>query len=200
MKKDKSDEWLISDYENRSREDSLGYAYTVSPVPGVMEAIKNFHRKSDGAEGIYEALEKISEATLGADNTSRLEELLFLQAEVLHHVFVRSIAIAGCDNESVVKTYGGLALKAQNQSRRTIIALSEMQNPKRATFIKQQNNANNQQVNNGDLEEVRQPVKPIDGATKKKSLEKKKANELLGELSDGICMDARKTTKAKRSN
>lgn len=41
-----------------------------------------------------------------------------------------------------------IALRAQNQSRKTIAVLADLKCPKRATFIKQQNNAVNQQVNN----------------------------------------------------
>ncbi|MGH8646968.1 MAG: hypothetical protein ACREX4_21935 [Gammaproteobacteria bacterium] len=41
-----------------------------------------------------------------------------------------------------------LALKAQNQCRQTLAALAEIKNPRRTTFIGQQNNATNQQVNN----------------------------------------------------
>jgi hypothetical protein len=201
MKKDKSDEWLIEDYENRSEEDSLGYAHTVSPYVGVIGAIKNFSCKTSGFDGILEGLEKAASMTLGEGSVDRYEEMLFLQAELLNHVFVQSISIVGSNSEvAVAKAYAAIALKAQNQSRRTIAALNDMKNPKRTTFIKQQNNAHNQQVNNGNVDDVRQVKKTVDRTTKEKSLEKNKANELLGELNDGICMDARKTAKAKRSN
>ena len=45
--------------------------------------------------------------------------------------------------------YLRLALKAQSQCRTTIEALGELKYPRTATFIKQQNNAGQQQVNNG---------------------------------------------------
>jgi len=38
-------------------------------------------------------------------------------------------------------TYGQIALKAQNQARKTLLTLAELKNPKKLTFIKQQNNA-----------------------------------------------------------
>ena len=42
-----------------------------------------------------------------------------------------------------------LALKAQAQCRATLEALNEMKFPKSATFVKQANIANQQQINNG---------------------------------------------------
>jgi hypothetical protein len=69
-----------------------------------------------------------------------------------------------------------IALRAQNQSRKTLAVLAEIKNPRRTTFIKQQNNAVNQQVNN---------------AIKSKSEKiKKVANELL-ELKDEQRLDTR---------
>lgn len=42
-----------------------------------------------------------------------------------------------------------MALRIQNQSRKTLLAIGTLTHPQQATFIKQQNVAVNQQVNNG---------------------------------------------------
>jgi hypothetical protein len=48
------------------------------------------------------------------------------------------------------ETYLRLALKAQAQCRATLETLAEVKNPKPPTFVRQQNVAYQQQVNNGD--------------------------------------------------
>jgi hypothetical protein len=52
------------------------------------------------------------------------------------------------ENAEVMKTYMDIALRAQNQTRKTLLALDQITNPKQPTFIGQQNNAVNQLVNN----------------------------------------------------
>jgi len=47
-----------------------------------------------------------------------------------------------------MKGYMDMAFKAQNQARKTIVSLQSIQNPQHQTFIKQQNLAVNQQINN----------------------------------------------------
>ena len=80
------------------------------------------------------------------------------------------------------------------------MALADLKNPKRTTFIKQQNNAVNQQVNN----EVSPSPLPLEVSEQKisdkRNLEKKETNELMEELSDVKRMDARKAAKAVGSN
>lgn len=85
-------------------------------------------------------------------NLENLDEYLYSQAVALHQLFYRffrtSLLRGPWLEES--KVFADLALKAQNQSRKTLLALAEIKNPKRATFIKQQNNAINQQINNSE--------------------------------------------------
>jgi len=63
-----------------------------------------------------------------------------------------------------------MALKAQKHSRQTLTALKDVMNPRDTTFVKQQNNAVNQQVNNCAGSEVSE------------TSEKKSRNELLTEV------------------
>lgn len=84
---------------------------------------------------------------------TRAEEMLISQAHTLDTMF-NTLAQKAAANMSAgylqaTDTYMRMALKAQSQCRTTLEALSEIKNPRTATFIKQQNVAGNQQVNNG---------------------------------------------------
>jgi len=80
----------------------------------------------------------------------QVEAALYSQALILQDYFCRMIKMAAvAKNINHTQMLGLLALKAQNQCRTTLSTLAEIKHPKRATFIKQQNNAINQQVNNG---------------------------------------------------
>lgn len=81
--------------------------------------------------------------------TQEVEQMLMTQAKVLEDFFHKTLnKLMGIDVMKNAAIIADIALRAQNQSRKTLIALAEIKNPRRATFIKQQNNAVNQQVNN----------------------------------------------------
>lgn len=81
------------------------------------------------------------------------EALLVAQSQTLDAIF-NSLAqrallnITGGHTDAAEK-YLRLALKAQSQCRTTVEALNEIKFPKSPTFIRQQNIAGQQQVNNG---------------------------------------------------
>jgi len=78
------------------------------------------------------------------------EAMLIEQASSLNAMFnTLARKCAKSDYLDQMEVSGRLALKAQNQCRATLATLAEIKNPKRATFIKQQNHAVNQQINNG---------------------------------------------------
>lgn len=83
-------------------------------------------------------------------NLDKLEAILTAQAEALNAVF-NNLAKKSLHAEYMahMDTFLRLALKAQSQCRTTVEAIAEIKYPKSATFIKQQNVANQQQVNNG---------------------------------------------------
>ena len=88
-----------------------------------------------------------NEALFSGDIT-RIEAMLLDQSHTLQALFTHFLQrISGCEYLQQVETYTRLSLKAQNQCRQTLATLGELKNPKRATFIKQQNNAVNQQIN-----------------------------------------------------
>ena len=77
-----------------------------------------------------------------------LEAMLLDQSHVLQTLFIfYTQKLSHAKHLEQVDTYSRIALKAQNQCRQTLATLGELKNPKRATFIRQQNNAVNQQIN-----------------------------------------------------
>jgi hypothetical protein len=115
---------------------------------------------------------------------SRAEEMLISQAHVLNLVFAKFTSKMTCAKYlSQCEAYSKIALRAQNQCQRTLRTLLEYKNPKRATFIKQQNNAINQQINKGELpnEISEKEINP--------------ANELL-EAKDGTWLDTGEAPEA----
>lgn len=122
---------------------SLGLAaYTISDLAGkdinaglvateLLERTKNMLK--DG----------VSNKELLASNTLTLDA-------VFNHM-VRSAVLT--ENIEVMKAYMDVALRAQNQGRKTLLALEQISNPKHSTFIGQQNNAVNQFVNNQCISE-----------------------------------------------
>jgi len=83
--------------------------------------------------------------------------MLVSQMTVLNAVFNTKIQAARkSDTIDEGNYHADIAFRAQNQCNRTMRTLLELQNPKRATFIKQQNNL---QVNQGESEKEKK-VKP----------------------------------------
>ena len=93
------------------------------------------------------------------------EALLVDQAIVLQSILSSYTSkMVKAEYLSHVEAYSKIALRAQNQCQRTLKTLLEYKNPKRTTFVKQQNNATNQQINTGELKEI--PEKEINPANK----------------------------------
>jgi len=106
------------------------------------------------------------------DNTNELEHMLVLQAKTLDYVFYEFLKNTSDLNMiDHLDVFTNIAFRAQNQCRKTLLALAQIKNPRQPTFIKQQNNAINQQVNN--------TMKP-ESTNSENS--KKIANELLSEV------------------
>jgi hypothetical protein len=107
-------------------------------------------------------LREVNAAVIDGD-LSIAEALLIDQALVLQSIFSNNTAkMANAKYLSQIEAFSKIALRAQNQCQRTLKTLLEFKNPKRTTFIKQQNNATNQQINEGKLKEI--PEKEINPA------------------------------------
>lgn len=100
--------------------------------------------------------------------SASIEAMLMAQACTLDLMFNKLVRIArNCEYLNGTELYSNMAFKAQKQCRQTLLALNEIQHPRRTTFVNQQNNALNQQVNNNSTE---------------KDFQKNSANELLTEV------------------
>jgi len=106
-------------------------------------------------------------------NLKDAENMLFSQAKALEAIFYCYVdKMAKAEHMQQAQIYSDIALKAQKQARVALTTLMELKNPKQTAFIKQQNNAINQQVNNNNK------VGKIENS------KKKFANELLSEAQE----------------
>lgn len=167
-------------------------------APGESEALATIaiHSPCTAVKAIAELLPDASSKTLLneiVDANLRIakgdlldaEQMLFNQALILQAVFAKYIKrTSEADHIDHLEAFAKIALRAQNQCQRTLRTLLEYKNPKRATFIKQQNNTLNQQIN------------PVEQKTEK---EINSANELL-EVNNGTRMDSGTAAEAGRSN
>lgn len=111
---------------------------------------KNLIGELDIAD-LYEAIKDKGD-TLRSGNLTAVEMMLFNQAQALQGIFTsmaRRAAMNAGEYLGATDTYLRLALKAQAQCRATLETLAEIKNPQPTAFIRQQNIAANQQVNNG---------------------------------------------------
>jgi len=91
---------------------------------------------------------------------SELEAQLITQAVTLQRLFeVYTQKMVTSKYIGAEETFGQIAFRAQSQALKTISTLAELKNPKKLTFIKQQNNAQfnlnqekkDKQTSSGDL-------------------------------------------------
>jgi hypothetical protein len=105
-------------------------------------------REGLGLNDIISTLRE-SVAEVKAGKMDRVEATLITQANTLDLVFNSLLRRAACQEMlPQYETFMRLALKAQSQCRTTLETLAEIKNPKPMAFIKQQNMAAVQQVNN----------------------------------------------------
>jgi hypothetical protein len=132
--------------------------------------------------------EKVDKVKSG--DMSGLEATLTAQAITLDAVFneLAKRAANSILHMPTCETLLRLALKAQAQCRATIETLAEVKQPKSATFVKQQNVAYQQQVNNGEnIASDKRTNSPSHGKNKSN-----RQNELLDDK-DGKWLDGRTT-------
>jgi hypothetical protein len=128
---------------------------------------------------------------------NRPEAMLMMQAHSLDAIFNSLAQRAGNNvgsNPDLAERYLRMALKAQSQCRTSLEALAEIKMPKSATFIRQFNAANQQQVNNGSVTNGGSAPVPAPGKNSDNS-----ANKLL-EVSHGERMDGGAACAAGRTD
>ncbi|MHB8421527.1 MAG: hypothetical protein ACYDAM_01985 [Leptospirales bacterium] len=137
--------------------------------------------------------ERISDVKAG--KMDGVEATLIAQASTLDLVFNSLLRQAVTQNMlNHMDIYMRLALKAQSQCRCTLETLAEIKNPKPTAFIKQQNMAAVQQVNNtvphaqgngnrpNELSERREHVEAFDPGTAQAAIGNDPRMEALGEI------------------
>ena len=81
-------------------------------------------------------------------NLLEVEQMLITQAKALEYVFYDALTqLPSLNMINQIQIFSEIAFKAQSQCRKTLAVLAELKHPRRTTFIKQQNNAVNQQIN-----------------------------------------------------
>lgn len=107
-------------------------------------------------EAMTAAMHSISrKMTAPGTSTDDIERALSSSAVLLGNLITVWLAYAaGHSSLNAVGLYSHLALKAQEQQRKTLATLATIRNPKRVAFVKQLNQAVNQQVNNGENSSV----------------------------------------------
>jgi hypothetical protein len=81
------------------------------------------------------------------------------------------VKLTNVDMINQIEVFSNIAFRAQAECRKTLSVLAELKHPRRVTFVKQQNNAVNQQVNNT----VKYESEEFENS-------KKFANELISEM------------------
>ena len=112
-----------------------------------------FGKGSFGEIDLTEAVSIMRElaSKVNDGDLTSLEDTLTVQAKTLDVMFnelARRAALNMGEHLGACETYLRMALKAQTQCRATIETLAEVKYPKVVTFVRQQNVAYQQQVNN----------------------------------------------------
>lgn len=125
-----------------------------SPCGASADTARSYSTAFAGQLGISEAIDVMQAKArqVQRGDLSEVEATLTAQAVALDAIF-NGLARRAAQNigqyMGATETYLRLALKAQAQCRATLETLAEVKYPKAATFVRQQNVAYQQQVNNG---------------------------------------------------
>lgn len=149
----KSNTLCVKEIEGKSKERALAELGLCSLLTNASTS-RAFSMTGFGELDIAETITVMREKTerVQAGDLSDIEATLAAQAVALDIMFTelaRRAALNMGTHLVATETYLRLALKAQGQSRVTMQTLAEVKYPKTATFVRQQNNAYQQQVNNG---------------------------------------------------
>ena len=140
------------EFTKKERSELLARMYTTPSGSNSLALCALNDSKDYGA--MADRLKEVNALIMDGD-LSIAEALLIDQSLVLQSIFSNCTSrMVNSKYLSQIEAYGKIALRAQNQCQRTLKTLLEYKNPKRATFIKQQNNAVNQQINEGDPKEI----------------------------------------------
>jgi hypothetical protein len=186
---------LHIDLEPDEDPDAAEVKARVHPVVGAIATMRAFDSalaKTSLMAMVGELSRHVNDAKAGSMN--RPEAMLLSQAHALDVIFNSLAQRAGANigkHAELSERYLRMALKAQSQCRTTLEALAEIKAPKSATFIKQANIAEQQQVNNGNVING--------GASSSHEKTPDRSNELLTE-SPHATLDTRRERRAGGEN
>lgn len=143
----------IVDDKSKSRERLLAEV-GLSPCGGSADTARTFASAFAGTLHIGDAIAVLKDKAgkVHRGDLSEAEATLTAQAVALDAIFnglAKRAALNMGQHLDACETYLRLALKAQAQCRATLETLAEIKYPKAPTFVRQQNVAYQQQVNNG---------------------------------------------------
>lgn len=143
----------IAEDKSKSRERLLAEV-GISPCGASANTARTFAADFAGDLHITDAIDvlRTKAARVQQGNMTDVEATLTAQAVALDAIFnglAKRAALNMGQYIGACETYLRLALKAQGQCRATLETLAEIKSPKAATFVRQQNVAYQQQVNNG---------------------------------------------------
>jgi len=171
---------------------------SLSPIVLNAYTAASYSKALFGAVNANEAVGVIRDQAekVKSGDLSDVESTLTAQAITLDTMFnelARRAALNMGEHINATEIYMRLALKAQSQCRTTLETLAEIKYPKIATFVRQQNVAYQQQVNND--------AKSIPTNTRARAYGKKEnsTNELLNKA-DHATLDGRGTSEAIKTD
>lgn len=185
----------VVEEEGKSRE-RLKAELNFSPVVTNANTARLFGRGTFGEIDLTESIDVMREKAnkVKAGDLSEVEATLTAQGATLDAIFnelARRALLNMGEHLSATEAYLRLALKAQAQCRATLETLAEVKYPKAATFVRQQNVAYQQQVNNNPAD-----LKTNTHAHGKSASQ---ANELL-EIQNGERLDGGTSVTAVGAN
>lgn len=173
----KKEQTVSSEFEDKSKKTEEEYQRKVTNAEVYMNSECHAAIVLARLHGDLDTVTVMRELNKSADNiisdkTNEIEHMLITHAKMLEYVFMDSLRKLCAAEMEHAAIYANVALRAQNQIRKTLIALADLKNPRRATFIKQQNNAINQQINNHEKSESKNSGKVANKLVSEKELEK----------------------------
>lgn len=180
-----------SDFDSMSTADKCGYGMVAAPSLFHATTLKKLGLARDtGVDGLTHGLKDLW-CKSDEELAKHMKGVLLGQLTILDALFNTCTHLAIKEQPlKAQQVYSELALKSQNQARRTAMSIADLVSPKRTTFIRQQNIANNQQVNNYDSGAA--PQQPDTDCQIPQNLENISTIELLDlEVTDGQRLDTR---------
>ncbi|MBD2099234.1 hypothetical protein H6F90_29660 [Trichocoleus sp. FACHB-591] len=126
-----------SEQQHADLEREAKIASVIDPAFGASIMLPWLLERKQSADFIL-PLQKTVANVVASGDSKAIEEMLYAQSLSLQALFNRWISVAAlCTEAESIDRLGSLALRAQDQGRKTLLALSEVRNPKKPTqFIK----------------------------------------------------------------